>query len=216
MRPDLRTHSLLRIATPEVLRCDSAPPQWFARELLRAPWVVVRRAAAREGLIPVGVRGAVRSERFAAWLHPGDVLEVCDPLELAARRGWLHSVRAGSMPALAALADVAPRMRRVGLASAWGPTGSVGFELASGYPAVTAHSDLDLVVRADQMLAGSVAAALLQELAALPVRVDVLLETPGGAVALAEYASARRPILMRTASGVRLVADPWAAAAAAA
>jgi phosphoribosyl-dephospho-CoA transferase len=50
----------------------------------------------------------------------------------------------------------------------------------------------------------------------LPVTVDVLLETPHGAVALAEYVSAPRPILLRSATGARLTSDPWAPEAAAA
>ena len=45
---------------------------------------------------------------------------------------------------------------------------------------------------------------------------DVLLEGPQGAVALAEYAAARAPYLLRTAEGPRLVHDPWGGAAAAA
>jgi phosphoribosyl-dephospho-CoA transferase len=50
----------------------------------------------------------------------------------------------------------------------------------------------------------------------LPATVDVLLETPNGAVALAEYVSALRPILLRTTTGARLATDPWAPEAAAA
>ena len=51
------------------------------------------------------------------------------------------------------------------------------------------------------------AAALLDRLADLPARVDVLLETPTGAVALAEYAAG--DCLLRTPTGPRLVRDPW-------
>ena len=107
-------------------------------------------------------------------------------------------------------------MRRIGLGSCWGPTGSVGFELASGCATATPHSDLDLMVQADAPLAVEAAAAVLAELISLPVTVDVLLESPYGAVALAEYVSAPRPILLRTAAGGRLTSDPWASAAAAA
>ena len=73
MRSELGTHALLRVAAPDVLQCDTPPPEWVVQELRRAPWVVVRRASVREGLIPVGVRGAARCMRFAAWLPPGEV-----------------------------------------------------------------------------------------------------------------------------------------------
>ena len=45
----------------------------------------------------------------------------------------------------------------------------------------------------------------------LPARIDVLLETPTGAVVLAEYAEDNRLIMQRTAAGPRLVSDPWLA-----
>jgi phosphoribosyl-dephospho-CoA transferase len=216
MRPEPGTHALLRIAAPDVLQSDTPPPEWVVQELRRAPWVVVRRASVREGLIPVGVRGAARCMRFAAWLPPGEVRQALNPLELAARRGWRAHPRAALAPALAALGKVEECMQRVGLASCWGPTGSVGFELASGCATATPHSDLDLMVQADAPLAGEAAAAVLAEFISLPVTVDVLLETPYGAVALAEYVSAPRPILLRTATGGRLTSDPWAPGAAAA
>jgi phosphoribosyl-dephospho-CoA transferase len=216
MRPELGTHALLRIAAPGVLQCDTHLPEWVVHELRRAPWVVVRRASVREGLIPVGVRGAARAMRFAAWLPPGDVREALNPLELAARRGWRAHPRAAQVPALAALGQVEECMQRLGLACSWGPTGSVGFELASGCPTATPHSDLDLMVQADAPLASETAAAVLNEFISLPATVDVLLETPYGAVALAEYVSASRPILLRTTTGGRLATDPWAPEAAAA
>jgi len=214
MPPELRTHTLLRIAAAEVLRYDTPPPDWVSRALGLAPWVVVRRGAPRDGMIPVGARGAVRSERCAAWLRSCDVLEALDPLELAARRAWSAERRCAAVPALAALAPVDEIMRLASFGSCWGPTGSVGFELASGRATATPASDLDLMVRADHPLERAAALALLGEFASLPVRVDALLETPRGAVALAEYASAPQRIVLRTASGAGWVADPWAPGAA--
>ncbi len=216
MRPEPGTHALLRIAAAEVLQCDTHLPEWVVQALRRAPWVVVRRAGVREGLIPIGVRGAARSMRFAAWLPPGEVREAVNPRELAARRGWRAHPRAARVPALAALGRVEECLQRAGLGSCWGPTGSVGFELASGCPTATPHSDLDLMLHADAPLPSEAAAAVLTEFISLPARVDVLLETPYGAVALAEYLSAPRPILLRTATGVRPSTDPWAPGAAAA
>ena len=214
MPPELRTHTLLRIASAEVLRYDTPPPDWVSGALRLAPWVVVRRAAPRDAMIPVGARGAVRSERCAAWLRSCDVLEALDPLELAARRAWGAQRRCAEVPALAVLAPVDEIMRAAGLGSCWGPTGSVGFELASGRSTATPASDLDLMVRADQMLERAAALALHTELASLPVKVDALLETPRGAVALAEDVCTPCRTLLRTVSGSGWVADPWAAGAA--
>lgn len=216
MPPEVPTHALLRIAPAGVLvpAAGVSPwtlPAWAEVALVSAPWVVVRRARSRDGLIPVGVRGRRRAERLAAWLHPDAVLECLTPPELAARSAC--SARRGRAPALAALEAVAVLMRRHELI--WGPCGSVGFELASGVATVTAESDLDLVVEARTALPRATAVELRARLAELPVRADVLLEGPQGAVSLEEYARGRVPLLVRTADGPRFVRDPWAAAAAA-
>jgi len=214
MRPELRTHALLRIAHPRSLAGVGTLPAWAEAALARAPWVVVRRARSADGLIPVGVRGTTRTERLAAWVNPDAVLECLTPPQLAVRAGWRGSERGARLPALAALEAVAALMQRHELI--WGPCGSVGFELASGAATATEDSDLDLMVEARAPPPRAAAAALHASLARLPARADVLLEGPQGAVALEEYALARAPLVLRTAEGPRLVDDAWAGAAAAA
>jgi phosphoribosyl-dephospho-CoA transferase len=215
MPAEFETHALLRIADGRALTDVDALPAWAWAALRRAPWVVVRRAGTRDGLIPVGVRGLRRSERLAAWLHRSAVRECLTPLELAARRAWHLPPRRVRLPALAALEKVESIMRDRQLAGAWGPCGSVAFELASGVATVTADSDLDLMVRAERQLSRAVAAELAAALARLAVRADVLLELPHGAVALAEYAAAPVPLVLRTPDGARLVQDPWVRSGAA-
>jgi len=209
MHPELSTHALLRLADPRALA--GTIPAWAERALARAPWVVLRRARSRGGLLPVGVRGVTRAERLAAWLDPRAALESLTPRQLAARAGWRGAAR---VPALAALEEVAVLMHAHELL--WGPCGSVGFELASGVATATEDSDLDLMIETAVPLARAVAAELHAALTRLPVRCDVLLEGPQGAVSLEEYAAARTPCVLRTSEGPRLVHDPWGGAAAAA
>jgi phosphoribosyl-dephospho-CoA transferase len=213
MRPEPGTHALLRVAHPRALAGSGTVPAWVEAALSRAPWVVVRRARDCDGLIPVGVRGQGRAERLAAWLHPDAVLECLTPPQLV-RGGWRNSARRTRVPALAALEAVEALM--CGYELNWGPCGSVGFELASGVATATEGSDLDLMVEARARLPRAVAVGLCAALAQLPVRADVLLEGPLGAVALEEYAAAPAPLILRTADGPRLVHDAWGGAAAAA
>jgi phosphoribosyl-dephospho-CoA transferase len=212
----MQTHCLLRIDSACAVTAGTAVPEWVIAQLARAPWVVVRRAHGREGLLPVGVRGGTRAERFAGWLPPASVVASVTPLQLAARRDWRARSPRAALAALAALPGVESIMRRQNLATRWGPAGSVAFELASGCATVTAGSDLDLVVQLDAALPAAQAAALFGQLTQLPARADVLLETPAGGVALGEYARGRPPYLVRTAEGPRLLDDPWAGAVAAA
>jgi phosphoribosyl-dephospho-CoA transferase len=89
----------------------------------------------------------------------------------------------------------------------WGPVGSVGFELATGAAATNPGSDLDLILQLERPLEAGRAARLRSEFAQLPVRVDVLIEMPHGAVALADCAGSRALYLLRTSDGARLVND---------
>jgi phosphoribosyl-dephospho-CoA transferase len=201
----MQTHSLLQVSSVAAVSADMPLPRWALQQLTHAPWVVVRRQGARAGAVPVGVRGSTRAERCAAWVRPPSVLASLTPIELAARRGWRAHPRRAALPALCALDAVESIMAEAGLSGRWGPGGSVGFELASGHAAVGPRSDLDVIVQLPAWPTHEAARALEGRLCQLPVRIDVLLETPDGGLALSEYARGRAPFLLRTAGGPRLV-----------
>lgn len=198
-------HDLLALdlGHPATMRALQPAPGWARRALEVAPWVVVRRAVAPRGLVAVGVRGTARVERHPMVLDPAVVTRQVPPEDLTA-----VPVDAARVAALRVL----PAVRRLlaGTGWAWGPTGSVGFELATGRPAATEASDLDLLLRWPARVPVPAAARLLNRLHALPVRVDVQVETPCGGVALAEYAAGAH-LLARTPYGPELVADLWPA-----
>jgi phosphoribosyl-dephospho-CoA transferase len=199
---DLRPHDLLRLRDAHALEAVD-PPSWVAASLAAAPWVVVRRAASRGGRIPVGVRGADRSERFAAWLPPAAVAEQARPEDLAPG-GRLERAPPRPHPAFATLEALAPALDRSGLP--WGPVGAAGFELATGRPALTGASDLDIVLRAAPPIDEATLAAIAGRAAGAPLRVDVVVETPLGAVALGELLAGADEVMARTSEGPRLVA----------
>jgi phosphoribosyl-dephospho-CoA transferase len=204
-----RTHDLIRLRSPSTLLVDGATPPWVEPALHRGPWVVVRRAAAPERLVPVGVRGVERSQRFAAFVTAAAISQRVTPAELAASLHAIDESRRAASPAFVALSRVAPLLASSG--HTWGPGGSVGFEIASGVPTASASSDLDVIVHCDARLGSSAARRLLVALAeaARPVRIDVLLETPRGGVLLADLVASPTRILVRTADGPRLCSDPW-------
>jgi len=194
-----RPHDLLRLPGERVLPPD-APP-WARSALSVTPWVVVRRAAAPMGRIAVGVRGTSRSERYATAVDTDDVCEVVAPEDLA------HVLPRGrrELAAICTLDTVRPVLDDTGLA--WGPTGSVGFELVTAIPTATPNSDLDLLARLPRGVSAALTllAALHQQFRALAVRVDCQVETPSGAVALAELVDGPSDVMVRTAAGPRLV-----------
>ena len=205
------THDLIRLREPIALTADASVPAWVEPALGRTPWVVVRRGHVRDGMIPVGVRGLARQQRFAAVLAAAEIAEWLSPEELTESRHVIARRRQDEAPALAALARVAPILSSRG--HRWGPGGSVGFEIATGVATATSSSDLDLILRQDHRLGPDEAIDLRAVLAeaAAPARVDVLLETPRGGVSLADLAAMPARLLVRTPDGPRLSVDPWRA-----
>lgn len=195
----MNAHDLLWGMRPEQLSADA--PEWARQVLLAGRPVVVRRAQVASGSLAVGVRGAGRSERLAAELPLTAITRRCRPEQL---RGAMNA----ELPALRALQAVTPLLDGLGLA--WGPTGGVGYQLASAVTVLHEGSDLDLVLRTPTPWSRAQARALLQALADQPCRIDLQLETPYGAVALADWAGAARRVLLKRAEGACLVEQPWA------
>jgi phosphoribosyl-dephospho-CoA transferase len=66
-----------------------------------------------------------------------------------------------------------------------------------------------LVLDAKASVALTDADRLHRALSALPIRIDLQLETPQGAVLLAEFVNGRGVMLLRSVHGARMVSDPW-------
>jgi phosphoribosyl-dephospho-CoA transferase len=166
--------------------------------------VVVRRAQWLNGLVPVGVRGHSREQRFAAYVAPKSIRCRLTPEELTDQYDSIDAARREMVPALAALVSCAPIFSSL----VYGPTGSVGFELASGLATATDSSDLDLLVRIVDWLPLGSARDMVTALARLPCRVDVLLETAVGGMSLTEYARGEPSLLVRRIEGPALIPHP--------
>jgi phosphoribosyl-dephospho-CoA transferase len=196
-----RVHDIVRIDPAVLTSASGQPPAWAADALSRAPFAVVRRSTAPAGMLSVGIRGAERAQRWPALYPLAGISEVHRPEDLRHRR----TPDAPAFHALMLLRD-----RWESHSSEWGPTGSAGFELATGCLTVTRSSDLDLVLRADQPLSMSSAAAMLAETNGLPVAVDIRVETPFCGFSLYEFVRERsRRILLRHPSLVVIGDDPW-------
>ena len=166
------THDLIRLREPIALTVDAPVPSWVEPVLRRTPWVVVRRGHVRDGMMPVGVRGMTRQQRFAAFLAVAEITDRLSPEDLAASPHVIERERKDAVPALAALARVATVL--AGRGQRWGPGGSIGFEIATAVAAATPSSDLDLILRQDRRLGPDEAVDLRAALAeaAAPARVE--------------------------------------------
>jgi phosphoribosyl-dephospho-CoA transferase len=203
------THDLIRLREPFVLKADAPIPTWVELAMTRTPWVIVRRGHILDGMMPVGVRGSGRQQRFGTFLAIGEIADKLTPEDLTKSRYVIQRKPKAAVQALLALERVSSVLVQRGYR--WGPGGSVGFEIATGVTTTTSSSDLDLILRQDQRLESSEAIDLQADLTkvAMPTRVDVILETPCGGVSLADLVTMSRQVLVRTPDGSRLAADPW-------
>lgn len=201
-----RAHDLLRLA--RLPTYENEPP-WVREAWARAPFVVVRRALAAGGFVAVGVRGSARAQRYGTWAEVADIEASIAPEDL---RHVAPAPARRALPAMRALAALRSASSPLA-AFVWGPTGSSGFELATGVPCITEASDLDLLIRTPQRLtcasARDLQTVLAEQAAHMGLRIDVQFETPTGGVALAELAMGKPRVLVRDPAGARLVADPW-------
>ena len=200
-------HDLLRINDFEDLEFGEVePPAWTRESILLAPWVVVRRVQTPDTVIPVGIRGEDRSQRCAAFIRKDIVQEVKRPFQLRLSKCKSSHERSRHLPALSHLMVLEEQWE---LDLPWGPSGSVGFELASGEPITTCTSDLDLCIFVENEFSTESARGLLSKARELAPCADISVETLDCAFSLAEFASGKKEILLKAATGPSIGPVPW-------
>ena len=201
----LHVHDLLLLRTESAVISTQSGPACPYLNPNQRPWVVVRRGRISDGLIPVGVRGPQRHERWGGFTRFSEVLETRRPGEL--RLLFAKDSRRG-LQAFRTLSYLESHLG--GLDMSWGPGGSMGYELASGIPAVHADSDLDFILLAPRKLDIGEAQDLWRMISSAPGKVDALVETPCCGFSLEEFVTTfHRKILLRTSDGRILGSDPW-------
>ena len=201
----LHVHELILLRTESTFISTAGGPACPYLNSNRCRWVVVRRGRISDGLIPVGVRGAQRHERCAGFTRLSEVLETRRPDQL---RLLLAEDSRRALQAFRTLSYLESHL--VGVDMSWGPGGSVGYELASGIPAVRSGSDLDFILFAPKKLEITEAQDLWRMISSAPGKVDALVETPFCGVSLEEFVTASsRKILLRTSDGRILGSNPW-------
>lgn len=169
-------------------------------------WVVARRATSVSGLVPVGIRGETRQQRYPALLPVEAIDRVLRPWDIPLE----PSVFRRALPAFSTLPLFAAEVQVLGVDHRWGPGGSVGFELATGRPVVTGASDLDILIDAPRPLDLGHARTLLDATRTAAARIDVQVLAPHGGFSLTEWVREQGArVALRTEDGPLLTDDPW-------
>lgn len=200
-------HDLLWISSRHALVSAEPLPDWAgAGRLADAPVVVRREQPADPMLVPVGLRGETRAQRLRCHVRHEAVLRVTRPEDLLSGPAWRNRIALPCFPVIAALEALLPLLDATGLC--WGPTGSMGFSLATGLPVIHADSDLDLVVRAPVRMTAVQAQLLQAAIKQAPCRVDMQIDTGHGGFSFAEWIRGRG-VLLKTGTGPMMMDDPW-------
>jgi phosphoribosyl-dephospho-CoA transferase len=203
----LRAHDLVWIRTEAAFVPDDAP-MWVSDILKRTRLAVVRRSAAPEGCVSIGIRGNLRHQRYSTFARSVDVTLHHTPESLAPELDSLEAEGIGyTLPAWRALRAVTLFFGKSRFV--WGPVGSVGFHLATGLDVLTVESDLDVVLRFTVAPDRMQLEDFKRVIDGLEVRVDALLEGPAGAVSLEEFLQRPDRLLIKTETGPRLGAFVW-------
>jgi len=201
----MHVHDLILLRTVSAVISTQGDPACPNLNPNHRPWVVVRRGFISDGLIPVGVRGSQRHERCAGYTRFSEVVKIRRPDQL---RLPLAEDSRRELQAFQSLSYLENHL--VGLDMSWGPGGSVGYELASGVPAVRVDSDLDLIIVSHRKLAIAAAQDLWRVVSTAPGKVDTLVETPFSGFSLEEFVTTSpREILLRTSGGRIFGSNPW-------
>lgn len=199
MSAQLEAHDLLWGMSADALAGDV--PLWVKSVLQRGDPVVVRRAITAADQVAVGIRGQFRHQRYAAVMPRSTITRQLKPEALT--QVAIHQFK-----------HLAERLQSISsimknFSGCWGYTGSFGFELATGIAAVTAQSDIDLLIRTEQPFAKQQAIELLENFQQAGLNVDIQLQLPQGGLALKEWARNSGKVLLKRPDGAILVGNPW-------
>lgn len=195
----------------DLVLTENPLPGWAKDSLSETKTVVVRRGLINDNLIPVGIRGYERKQRFACYLNVAAIKKQYHPQYFIQHKSWASlSEDRQKLPPFRALQKIVPLLSNF----QWGIGGSLGYEMATGVKMVknTAQhvSDLDLLLYQTPTLNRSQARELLQKLNQSHVHADVQVVKGQNGFSLEEYAANRsKKTLVKTAAGPLLVVDPW-------
>lgn len=195
---EVKVHDIVKFNNLDQLEPISVIPDWVYDAQSAANYGVVRRMPISNQLIPIGLRGNSREQRFGTFIHENHVVEVMTPNSLVNRIDRFNDKF--YYPILNEIRDQFQKFDLI-----WGPTGSIGFEIATSINVTTGKSDIDLSIYVE-----TIEESLLEEvgkcLNGFSKPIDVQVEVPNiGAFLLKDYLNNKdQGFIVRTAFGPHL------------
>ncbi len=200
-------HDLIWIRSIQAISGFRELPVWVSDTFKPNIPLVVRRDIMKNDLIPVGIRGKDRAQRCGVFVCSKDIIKIVSP-HMLLNNLLLTEFSHFIIKTLKEFQVIFSQKWQ----EKWGPTGSVGFSLATGKKVFGEKSDIDILAQCPSFIAPKQA----QNIVLLcdewrPVRFDIVLETPFGGVSLKDWAKSdmTKKVLLKTGRGPCLVLNPW-------
>lgn len=195
---EIKVHDIVKFTGIEKLENYSTLPAWVFESSEAANYAVVRRMATSKEKTPIGLRGKTREQRVGAFIHSQDILQIMTPESLINQideyKGRVY---------YSSLKRIREEFSELPLS--WGPTGSVGFEIASSHPVTTINSDIDIAIYPEK-IDHDLLVEVSDFVESLGARVDAQVEIPRiGAFLLNDYVkNSTSGFIVRTPFGPQL------------
>lgn len=140
----MKVHDIVKWESIDHLEKTTPIPDWVYDAPAAKSFGVVRRMPIMNDMVPIGLRGNTREQRFGTFIHKSRIVEVMTPIELVDRiEGYTNEIH------LPTLKKIKQAFEQFNLR--WGPTGSVGFELATAISVTTERSDIDVCIYMEEI-----------------------------------------------------------------
>lgn len=189
----MNVHDIVYLDSNQAINSSETIPNWVLNEKTANTIAVVRRMKTLDHIVPIGFRGANRSERFAALTTKDSIRRVITAEEAT------HGIPPHSHEeTIDYLRDLFKDIR-------WGIGGSIGFTMATGIQACTEYSDVDIVLYEERFAALQPLQHLHEKIQISAHAIDVQVEFANlGACMLNELVTSST-VLLRTGTGVLLM-----------
>lgn len=195
---EIKVHDIIKFTNIDKLKRYSSIPEWVYTTPSAFNFGVVRRMPISNKLIPIGLRGEGRAQRFGTYIHEDHIIEVIKPNSLVNRIDEFND--RFYYPTLKSIRD---EFKKLNLT--WGPTGSIGFEIATNINVTSLKSDIDLSIYMEA-IDDELFMKVGEFLKSLDRKIDVQVEVPIlGAFLLNDYLKNQETgFIVRTPFGPQL------------
>lgn len=195
---EIKVHDIVEFECIEKLYDSTSFPTWVVKSPEAANYGVVRRMATSKGNVPIGLRGKTREQRVGTFIQQQEILRVITPETLTNRIDEQEQQIYYS-----SLRNIREEFLKLNLS--WGPTGSVGFEIATSHKVTSTNSDIDISIYINE-INPHLLVEVNQFIDQLEFRIDAQVEIPQlGAFLLNDYVKhSESGFIVRTPFGPQL------------